>query len=79
MNCQPRSGDPTTAFGVGEERAIAKLKDGTPYLMGGAPQGAKWPWRYKCAGCKTTTEITAAEFNRLRLMEPEEYLPLLRP
>jgi hypothetical protein len=79
-NCPPRPGEPTTAFaGVGDERAIARLKDDTFYLMGATPHGVRWPWRYKCAACKKTTQITAAEFNRLRLMEPEEYLPLLKP
>ena len=74
-NCSPQ-GDLTTSLGPGQKLAVARMADGSPYFMGSV-QGVKWPWRYRCSACKMTTLISATEFNRLRLMEPAEYLPLL--
>jgi len=76
-HCEPKELTTTLGTGAGRLFAGARLADGSPYIMGSVPIGVKWPWRYKCAECKRTTAITAAEFNSLRLLEPAEYLPLL--
>lgn len=74
-NCPAQ--EPTTSLGYGQQLAVARLPDGSPYLMGSVPQGITWPWRYPCSACKMSTLLSATDFNRLRLMEPAEYLALL--
>lgn len=50
----------------------AELRDGTPYLIGRPPDA--WPFRVSCARCKRVSYVTAAKFNQLPEVSPDQLM-----